>query len=104
MAHGDCRSGKSATHRKATRASARALLRSSRGGRGRLRQEPLAVLACAERIEGILGLDNSRVIGILSCSSFSRGSRMASAIDPTKPVDGLPAVKADLRQNLQAAK
>ena len=29
---------------------------------------------------------------------------MASAIDPTKPVDGLPAVKADLRQSLQAAK
>lgn len=29
---------------------------------------------------------------------------MASAIDPTKPVDGLPAVKADLRQNLQATK
>lgn len=29
---------------------------------------------------------------------------MASAIDPTKPADGLPAVKADLRANLQAAK
>jgi hypothetical protein len=29
---------------------------------------------------------------------------MASAIDPTKPVDGVPAIKADLRQNLQAAK
>lgn len=29
---------------------------------------------------------------------------MASAIDPTKPVDGVPASKADLRTNLQAAK
>ena len=29
---------------------------------------------------------------------------MASTIDPTKPVDGVPAVKADLRANLQAAK
>jgi hypothetical protein len=29
---------------------------------------------------------------------------MASAIDATKPVDGVPAVKADLRQNLQTAK
>jgi hypothetical protein len=29
---------------------------------------------------------------------------MASAIDPTKPVDGIPAVKAELRDNLQAAK
>jgi len=29
---------------------------------------------------------------------------MVSAIDPTKPVDGVPAVKADLRTNLQAAK
>ena len=29
---------------------------------------------------------------------------MASAIDPTKPVDGVPASKADLRANLQAAK
>jgi hypothetical protein len=29
---------------------------------------------------------------------------MASAIDPTKPVDGVPAIKADLRQNLEAAK
>lgn len=29
---------------------------------------------------------------------------MASQIDPTKPVDGEPAVKADLRANLQAAK
>jgi hypothetical protein len=31
-------------------------------------------------------------------------SRMASAIDPTKPRDGVPAKKADLRANLQAAK
>ena len=29
---------------------------------------------------------------------------MASAIDPTKPIDGVPASKADLRSNLQAAK
>jgi hypothetical protein len=29
---------------------------------------------------------------------------MPSAIDPTKPVDGIPAVKADLRANLLAAK
>jgi hypothetical protein len=29
---------------------------------------------------------------------------MASQIDPTKPVDGLPASKADLRTNLQSAK
>ena len=29
---------------------------------------------------------------------------MASAIDPTKPVDGVPAIKADLRSNLQSAK
>lgn len=29
---------------------------------------------------------------------------MVSAIDPTKPLDGVPAVKADLRNNLQAAK
>ncbi len=29
---------------------------------------------------------------------------MASAIDPTKPLDGVPAVKSDLRNNLQAAK
>lgn len=29
---------------------------------------------------------------------------MASAIDATKPVDGTPAVKADLRANLAAAK
>jgi hypothetical protein len=29
---------------------------------------------------------------------------MASAIDPTKPADGTPAVKSDLRANLQAAK
>lgn len=29
---------------------------------------------------------------------------MPSAIDPTKPVDGLPAAKADLRSNLLAAK
>ena len=29
---------------------------------------------------------------------------MASQIDPTKPADGLPASKADLRSNLQAAK
>jgi hypothetical protein len=29
---------------------------------------------------------------------------MSSAIDPTKPADGVPAVKADLRNNLQAAK
>jgi hypothetical protein len=29
---------------------------------------------------------------------------MASAIDPTNPVDGVPAIKADLRANLQAAK
>ena len=29
---------------------------------------------------------------------------MASAIDPTKPVNGVPAVKGDLRDNLQAAK
>lgn len=29
---------------------------------------------------------------------------MTSAIDPTKPADGLPAVKADLRANLLAAK
>lgn len=29
---------------------------------------------------------------------------MASGIDPTKPADGIPAVKADLRANLQAAK
>jgi hypothetical protein len=29
---------------------------------------------------------------------------MASQIDPTKPVDGLPASKADLRSNLQSAK
>ena len=29
---------------------------------------------------------------------------MVSAIDPTKPVDGVPASKADLRANLQAAK
>lgn len=29
---------------------------------------------------------------------------MASLIDPTKPADGVPAVKADLRANLQAAK
>jgi hypothetical protein len=29
---------------------------------------------------------------------------MASAIDPTKPVDGIPAVKSDLRDNLQTAK
>lgn len=28
---------------------------------------------------------------------------MASAIDPTKPEDGVPAEKADLRANLQAA-
>ncbi|MEM8949313.1 MAG: glycosyl hydrolase family 28-related protein [Pseudomonadota bacterium] len=29
---------------------------------------------------------------------------MVSAIDPTKPLDGVPAVKTDLRANLQAAK
>lgn len=29
---------------------------------------------------------------------------MPSSIDPTKPADGVPAVKADLRANLQAAK
>ena len=29
---------------------------------------------------------------------------MTSAIDPTKPIDGVPASKADLRSNLQAAK
>jgi hypothetical protein len=29
---------------------------------------------------------------------------MASQIDPTKPIDGVPAIKADLRSNLQAAK
>lgn len=29
---------------------------------------------------------------------------MSSAIDPTKPADGAPAVKADLRANLEAAK
>lgn len=29
---------------------------------------------------------------------------MASAIDPTKPADGTPAAKADLRANLQAAR
>ena len=29
---------------------------------------------------------------------------MASAIDPTKPVDGVPSVKLDLRNNLQSAK
>jgi hypothetical protein len=29
---------------------------------------------------------------------------MASQIDPTKPIDGVPASKADLRANLQAAK
>lgn len=29
---------------------------------------------------------------------------MASNIDPTKPVDGVPAAKADLRDNLQAAR
>ena len=29
---------------------------------------------------------------------------MVSAIDPTKPLDGVPAVKSDLRGNLQAAK
>jgi hypothetical protein len=29
---------------------------------------------------------------------------VASQIDPTKPVDGVPAVKADLRTNLAAAK
>jgi hypothetical protein len=29
---------------------------------------------------------------------------MASAIDPTKPADGVPSVKLDLRNNLQAAK
>src|SRR5687767_8259040 len=31
-------------------------------------------------------------------------SKVTSAIDPTKPVDGAPAIKADLRSNLQAAK
>jgi hypothetical protein len=29
---------------------------------------------------------------------------MASAIDPSKPEDGVPASKEDLRSNLQAAK
>jgi hypothetical protein len=29
---------------------------------------------------------------------------MASAIDPSKPADGVPAVKADVRANLLAAK
>jgi hypothetical protein len=29
---------------------------------------------------------------------------MASAIDPTKPADGVPSIKLDLRNNLQAAK
>jgi hypothetical protein len=29
---------------------------------------------------------------------------MASQIDPTKPIDGVPAIKADLRTNLQSAK
>ena len=29
---------------------------------------------------------------------------MPSQIDPTKPIDGVPASKADLRTNLQAAK
>jgi hypothetical protein len=29
---------------------------------------------------------------------------VASQIDPTKPADGVPAVKSDLRTNLQAAK
>jgi hypothetical protein len=29
---------------------------------------------------------------------------MASSIDPTKPTDGVPSVKLDLRNNLQAAK
>ena len=29
---------------------------------------------------------------------------MASAIDPTKPVDGVPSVKVNLRNNLEAAK
>jgi hypothetical protein len=32
------------------------------------------------------------------------GDRMVSAIDPTKPADGVPAKKADLRANLSAAK
>ena len=32
------------------------------------------------------------------------GKTMASAIDPTKPADGVPAQKADLRANLLAAK
>jgi hypothetical protein len=30
--------------------------------------------------------------------------KVTSAIDPTKPVDGAPAIKADLRANLQSAK
>ncbi len=29
---------------------------------------------------------------------------MTSSIDPTKPTDGVPSVKLDLRNNLQAAK
>lgn len=29
---------------------------------------------------------------------------MASQIDPTKPADNIPAVKSELRANLQAAK
>ena len=29
---------------------------------------------------------------------------MPSQIDPTKPIDGVPASKADLRANLQSAK
>ena len=33
-----------------------------------------------------------------------RGVQMASAIDPSKPADGIPAVKLDLRNNLQAAR
>jgi hypothetical protein len=36
--------------------------------------------------------------------SSEAGNPMVSAIDPTKPSDGVPAVKADLRENLLAAK
>jgi hypothetical protein len=32
------------------------------------------------------------------------GPAIASAIDPTKPIDGVPAIKAELRSNLQTAK
>ena len=46
-----------------------------------------------------------RVVGINTYFRKNHGAiKMVSAIDPSKPADGVPAVKLDLRNNLQAAR